>query len=254
MLIGSGPPIRSLCAPKSTGSSRIARVFVSTCLSAGQHDHSLLVFGREPSGQALEPSRRQPDRRLGTCQAGRPLSDAARAEHPDLGAGNRDGTVAPCALLDWRGRAGLDCGMAAEAEPPRVWAIAGSYFEACNCEAICPCRQVGEHAGGRSTYGICQFALSWQIGQGRAGGLRVDDLAVVMAGWYDEDEPGSPWRVSLYLDRRASQGSTRRSPRSSWAGRAALLCAISRPLSAPYTLFDRPHCAVARAPALVHAR
>jgi hypothetical protein len=95
--------------------------------------------------------------------------------------------------------------MTAEAEPALGWAIAGSYFEGCNCEAICPCRRVGERAGGRSTYGICQFALSWQISQGSAGGLRVDDLAVVMAGWYDDDEPGSPWRVSLYLDQRASQ-------------------------------------------------
>jgi hypothetical protein len=56
---------------------------------------------------------------------------------------------------------------------------------------------------GRSTYGICQFALSWQIGRGRADGVRLDDLGVVMAGWYDDDEPGSPWRVSLYLDERA---------------------------------------------------
>jgi hypothetical protein len=46
--------------------------------------------------------------------------------------------------------------------------------------------------------------LSWQIRGGRADGLRLDDLAVVMAGWYDDDEPGSPWRVSLYLDERAS--------------------------------------------------
>jgi hypothetical protein len=98
----------------------------------------------------------------------------------------------------------LDCGMVAEAEPARGWAVAGSYFEACNCEAICPCRRVGERAGGRSTYGICQFALSWQIGRGHAGELRLDDLAVVMAGWYDDDESGKPWRVSLYLDERAS--------------------------------------------------
>jgi len=86
---------------------------------------------------------------------------------------------------------------------PVVWAVAGSYFEACNCEAICPCRRVGERAGGRSTYGICQFVLSWQISQGQADELPLDDLAVVMAGWYDDDEPGSPWRVSLYLDERA---------------------------------------------------
>lgn len=87
----------------------------------------------------------------------------------------------------------------------RMWTVAGSYFEACNCEAICPCRRVGERAGGRSTYGICQFVLSWQISRGRAGALPLDDLAVVMAGWYGDDEPGSPWRVSLYLDDRASQ-------------------------------------------------
>ncbi|HEV8277455.1 MAG TPA: DUF1326 domain-containing protein [Streptosporangiaceae bacterium] len=66
--------------------------------------------------------------------------------------------------------------MAAEAAPPRAWAVAGSYFEACNCEAICPCRRVGERAGGRSTYGICQFALSWQISRGpRRRALHVDD-------------------------------------------------------------------------------
>ncbi|MGO8958205.1 MAG: DUF1326 domain-containing protein [Streptosporangiaceae bacterium] len=60
--------------------------------------------------------------------------------------------------------------MAGEADPPRVRAVAGSYFETCNCEAVCPCRRVGERAGGRSTYGICQFALSWLISRGRAAG------------------------------------------------------------------------------------
>jgi hypothetical protein len=106
--------------------------------------------------------------------------------------------------LDSCGGRRLDCAMAAEAQPPQVWAVAGSYFEACNCEAVCPCRQVGGRPGGeRSTYGICQFGLSWQIGRGRADGLVLDDLAVVMAGWYDDDEPGKPWRVTLYLDERA---------------------------------------------------
>jgi uncharacterized protein DUF1326 len=65
------------------------------------------------------------------------------------------------------------------------------------------------HAGGSASAladdrpSICQFALSWQISRGRADGVRLDDLGVVMAGWYDDDEPGSPWRVSVYLDERA---------------------------------------------------
>jgi hypothetical protein len=84
-----------------------------------------------------------------------------------------------------------------------AWDIAGSYFEACNCDAICPCRVVGSMSGGRSTHGLCQFALSWMIATGHAGDVRLDDLGVVMAGWYDDDAPGSPWAVTLYVDERA---------------------------------------------------
>jgi len=41
------------------------------------------------------------------------------------------------------------------------WRIRGSYFEACNCEAICPCRSVGGRPGGSSSFGECFGALSW---------------------------------------------------------------------------------------------
>jgi hypothetical protein len=85
------------------------------------------------------------------------------------------------------------------------WEVAGSYFEACNCDVVCPCRRVDGRAGGRSTHGVCQFALSWQISRGAAGALALDGLAVVMAGWYDDDEQGSPWRVILYVDERANR-------------------------------------------------
>ncbi len=56
----------------------------------------------------------------------------------------------------------------------------------------------------RSTYGICQFALSWRVAEGHAGPLDLSGFAVVLAGWYDDDEPESPWRVILYVDDRAS--------------------------------------------------
>jgi hypothetical protein len=85
------------------------------------------------------------------------------------------------------------------------WEVAGSYFEACNCDVVCPCRRVDGRAGGRSTHGVCQFALSWQISRGAAGALALDGLAVVMAGWYDDDEQGSPWRVILYVDELANR-------------------------------------------------
>jgi hypothetical protein len=88
------------------------------------------------------------------------------------------------------------------------WSIAGTYFEACSCEAICPCRSVGGRRGGRSTFGTCDFALSWCLLEGRAGALDLTGLSVVMAGTYDDDERGSPWRVALYIDERADDDQT----------------------------------------------
>jgi hypothetical protein len=84
-----------------------------------------------------------------------------------------------------------------------AWRVAGSYVEACNCEAVCPCRRVGSRPGGRSTYGTCDFVLGWTITDGIADGVSLAGLGVVMAGSWDDDEPGTPWRVVLYVDDRA---------------------------------------------------
>jgi hypothetical protein len=84
-----------------------------------------------------------------------------------------------------------------------AWRVAGSYVEACSCEAVCPCRRLGSRAGGRSTYGTCDFVLGWTIADGEADGISLAGLGVVMAGTYEDDEPGSPWRVVLYVDDRA---------------------------------------------------
>src|SRR5215208_5492035 len=83
-------------------------------------------------------------------------------------------------------------------QPP--WRISGSYLESCNCEAICPCRRIGGRTGGRSSYGVCEGALSWAIERGHAGDVDLGGLAVVLAFRYDDDEPGSPWDFILYLD------------------------------------------------------
>jgi hypothetical protein len=82
------------------------------------------------------------------------------------------------------------------------WALRGTYLEACNCEAICPCRRIGGRQGGRSTYGICEGALSWAVTEGHAGDVDLSGLAAVLACRYDDDEPGSPWTVFLYVDER----------------------------------------------------
>ncbi len=82
------------------------------------------------------------------------------------------------------------------------WAVAGTYLEACNCEAICPCRTIGGRRGGRSTYGECLGALSWFVEAGRAGDLDLSGLGAVLVLRYSDDEPGSPWTYFLFVDER----------------------------------------------------
>ncbi len=83
--------------------------------------------------------------------------------------------------------------------------IAGAYFESCNCAAICPCRTVGGAAGGRSTYGICFGALSWQIRTGHAADVELRDLNAAMVYRYSDDEEGSPWEFRVHVDERGSE-------------------------------------------------
>jgi hypothetical protein len=92
--------------------------------------------------------------------------------------------------------------LAAVAEP---WRIRGSYLEACNCDAICPCRTIDGTRGGRSTHGVCAGVLSWGIEHGRVGPVDVSGLAVGLAFRYSDDEPGSPWTFVLYIDERADR-------------------------------------------------
>ncbi len=84
------------------------------------------------------------------------------------------------------------------------WRIRGSYFESCNCDAICPCRRIDGVPGGRSTHGVCLGVLSWLIEEGAADGTDLSGLPVALALRYSDDEPGSPWTWVLYLEARAT--------------------------------------------------
>ena len=84
------------------------------------------------------------------------------------------------------------------------WQIRGSYFESCNCDAICPCRRINGVPGGRSTHGICMGVLSWVIEEGAADGVDLGGLPVAMAVRYSDDEAGSPWSWILYVDLAAT--------------------------------------------------
>ena len=84
------------------------------------------------------------------------------------------------------------------------WHVRGSYFEACNCEAICPCRSVGGRPGGPSSFGECFGTLSWHIHDGHADGIDLSGPRTVMSlRYFDRVQPSTPWEVVLYVDHGA---------------------------------------------------
>jgi hypothetical protein len=87
---------------------------------------------------------------------------------------------------------------------PVEWLVRGSYFEGCNCDAICPCRSVRGAPGGPSTHGECFGALSWHVHDGFADGVDLSDLLVVLTlRYFDRVTPSTRWEVVLYIDDRA---------------------------------------------------
>lgn len=81
-----------------------------------------------------------------------------------------------------------------------TWTITGSYFEACNCEAACPCLFLGP-----PTTGECTAIVGWHIDSGEHDGTDLGGLNVALAVHSPGTMTETPWQVALYLDDRASE-------------------------------------------------
>jgi hypothetical protein len=80
------------------------------------------------------------------------------------------------------------------------WKIAGSYFEACNCDVACPCIFLSP-----PTSGDCTLLIAWHIDQGRFGQIDLDGLNAVLAVHSPGHMLEVKWKVALYVDERADQ-------------------------------------------------
>lgn len=81
------------------------------------------------------------------------------------------------------------------------WKISGLYFEACNCDLVCPC-----YSAQPPTHGYCEGNCAWHIQQGhaRGGTVTLDGLSVVMAQRTDGFMRETQWQCWFYIDDRAS--------------------------------------------------
>ena len=77
------------------------------------------------------------------------------------------------------------------------WKVSGTYFEACNCDAPCPC--VFTHA---PTTGSCTVLLAWHVAQGEFGDTKLDGLNAALAAFSPGHMLKGGWKVALYVDER----------------------------------------------------
>lgn len=78
------------------------------------------------------------------------------------------------------------------------WALSGTYFETCNCEAACPCVFTSA-----PTYGDCTVLVAWHIDKGHYGDTALDGLNVALAVYSPGHMLETKWKVAAYFDEQA---------------------------------------------------
>lgn len=81
------------------------------------------------------------------------------------------------------------------------WEVEGLYFEACNCDAVCPC-----FSARPPTYGFCEGPCLWHVREGFYGDVSLAGLNAVMVQRTDGFMRETPWNCWFYLDQRANDG------------------------------------------------
>lgn len=79
------------------------------------------------------------------------------------------------------------------------WKLTGGYFEACNCDAACPCVFLGA-----PTEGDCTVLVAWHIEKGNFGSTALDGLNTALAAHSPGHMLQTKWKAALYLDERAT--------------------------------------------------
>ena len=81
------------------------------------------------------------------------------------------------------------------------WRIAGSYFETCSCDVVCPC--TASLALG-ATHDYCRVALVFHVKDGEVEGVDVSGLTVAAVAETPKVMTDGNWRIGVFIDAAAS--------------------------------------------------
>lgn len=79
-----------------------------------------------------------------------------------------------------------------------AWQLEGTFFEACNCDVVCPCLFLSDPTGED-----CTVLVAWHIEKGRDGKIRLDGLNMALAVLAPGNMAQTKWKVAAYVDERA---------------------------------------------------
>jgi hypothetical protein len=81
------------------------------------------------------------------------------------------------------------------------WKLAGSYFETCSCDVICPC--TASLALG-ATLDRCRVTLVFNVSEGDVEGVDVSGLTVAAVADTPKVMSEGNWRLGVFIDAAAS--------------------------------------------------
>jgi hypothetical protein len=81
------------------------------------------------------------------------------------------------------------------------WKIAGSYFESCSCDVVCPCT-ASLALGASNDY--CRVVLVFNVKEGDVEGVDVGGLTVAAVAETPKVMTDGNWRIGVYIDGGAS--------------------------------------------------
>src|SRR6476646_11833053 len=81
------------------------------------------------------------------------------------------------------------------------WNLAGSYFETCSCDVVCPC--TASLALG-ATKDHCKATLVFNVKRGEVEGVDVSGLTVAAIAETPKVMSDGGWRLGVFIDSAAS--------------------------------------------------
>ena len=82
-----------------------------------------------------------------------------------------------------------------------AWRIAGSYFETCSCDVVCPCT-ASLSFGATNDY--CRVVLVFHVKDGDVEGVDVSGLTVAAVADTPKVMTDGNWRIGVFIDAAAS--------------------------------------------------